>query len=443
MNSGAVSALAERIRREGLLRQGGLYLIALSGGCDSVSLLFLMKELAVTEGFGLWAVHVDHGLRKESAEDAAFCTELCQRLSVPYSVFREDVAEAAAQEKIGLEEAGRNRRYACLRKMAEVLGARAVLTAHQRGDQAETVLLALLRGTGLSGLCGMEKRRPFCGDTELIRPLLDVSREELETYLREKGETWREDGSNAEEEFSRNFVRGTLLPLMEKRFPGAAERMSHAADNLREAEEHLKRQADAWLAENAAGAVLPLKPLKALDPGLAYYVWRGFLAPSGLRDLTRTHYDALKDLPERSSGSVAVLPGGRTVIREQNGLRLITETGQNGPETVPCLEIRTFPRPDPLKIPDTPYTKWMDCAIITPDICLRHRQKGDYLILANGKQKKLARFMVDEKIPAGERDSLWLLADGPHVLWVVGHRLSHAARITDSTETVAEIKISL
>ena len=116
---------------------------------------------------------------------------------------------------------------------------------------------------------------------------------------------------------------------------------------------------------------------------------------------------------------------------------------QDGPETVPCLEIRTFLRPDPLKIPDTPYTKWMDCAIITPDICLRHRQEGDYLILANGKQKKLARLMVDEKIPAGERDSLWLLADGPHVLWVVGHRLSHAARITDSTETVAEIKISL
>nr|MBQ6242898.1 tRNA lysidine(34) synthetase TilS [Lachnospiraceae bacterium] len=443
MISGTRSALAERIRRKGLFRKGGLYLIALSGGCDSVSLLFLMKELAEAEGFALHALHVNHVLREDAAADEAFCVELCGRLSIPLHVFREDVTGFSARNKISLEEAGRNCRYARLRETAGLIGADAVLTAHQRDDQAETVLLALLRGSGLSGLCGMEKRKPFAGSTELIRPLLDISREELEKYLREKGETWREDDSNADETYSRNYVRRTLLPLMEERFPGAAEHVSAAAEHLREAEEYLRHQADAWLSENAQGDVLLQEPLARLDPALRYYVWRQFLAGTGLRDLTEVHFDALKELPEKTSGTRAVLPRGRTVVREQDGLRLVAGTFLTDPEPVPRLEIRTFPRPAALKIPDTPYTKWMDCAIITPDICLRHRQRGDYLILANGKQKKLARFLVDEKIPLGERDSLWLLADGPHILWVVGHRLSYAARITESTETVAEVKISL
>ncbi len=439
MSSG-LSAAAERIRRKGLFRKGGRYLIALSGGCDSVSLLFLMRELAEADGFSLHALHVNHGLRAEAAADERFCAELCGRLGIPLSVFRENIAEIAGREKISPEEAGRNRRYARLSEMAEVLNADAVLTAHHRDDQAETVLLALLRGTGLSGLCGMRERRPLAGRTELIRPLLDMSRAELQDYLNGLGEPWREDESNTDPAYARHYVRTALLPLMEERFPGAAGRIASAAAHLREAEDVLRRQADLWLAENVPEDVLPADRLVAEAPGLQYYIWRQFLDASGLRDLTREHFDALLELAGKSSGSRVVLPGGRTAVRQQNGIRLFADPTVPEKAETPRLSVRTFPRPDSLNFPQNPYTKWVDYAIITPDICLRHRQEGDYLILANGKRKKLARFMVDEKIPLTERGAYWLLADGSHILWVIGSRLSYAARVTESTETVAEIR---
>ena len=438
-----ISNLAERIRREGLLKPGGFYLIALSGGCDSAGLLFLMKEMQETEGFRLHALHVNHGLREEAPADELFCRKLCGRLAVPLSVFREDVAGRSAREKTSLEEAGRMLRYERLRKMAGILGADAVLTAHQRDDQAETVLLALMRGSGLAGLCGMEKRRPFEGATELIRPLLDISRAELEAYLREKGEAWREDATNSDETYSRNFVRRTLIPLMERRFPGASERIGAAAGHLREAEGYLERQADAWAAENREGDSLPLAAFSCLDPGLRCHAWRQFLGAAGLRDLSREHYDRLKELPKKPSGTRIGLPGGRSVIREQESIRLIAEKPAQADEKTPHWEVRLLPRPDGIKIPDTPYTKWMNRAIITPGLCLRHRQEGDYMVLANGKKKKLARFMVDEKIPVSRRDGIWLLADGSHVLWVVGYRLSHAARVPESADVIAEVSIDL
>ena len=345
---------------------------------------------------------------------------------------------------MGLEEAGRNRRYERLRETAKRLGACAVATAHHADDQAETVLMNLLRGSGLAGLCGMEEDRPLGDGIRLIRPLLKVSRRELEAFLKEEGQPWQEDETNRDSRFRRNFIRNRLLAACGEISPDPAAAIGRAAEHLKDAQAYLLRQAAAWQSENGVDVsrtdTLPLSFLRQTDPALQYVLWRIFLeAHGGLKDVGERHFDALKALAEQESGSRLMLPGGRTILREQESIRLLSDLGEK--KETWSFRIRLFPWKEGLKIPAGTYTKWIDYDIIKNPLCLRTRQEGDYLILPDGSRKSLARFMIDEKIPLGKRDTVPLLADGSHVLWVIGYRLSAAAYIGSGTRTAAEIQV--
>ncbi len=217
-----------------LLKPGGKVLAAVSGGPDSVCLAHWLAFQARKKGLTVALVHVHHGLRGRAADaDARFVAALGVRLGLPVAIVRAPVRALAAKRGRGLEEAGRKERYRVLGERARRGRFAAVATGHQLDDQAETVLLHLLRGTSLEGLGGIPVRRPLRPGVELIRPLLPLTRAEVLLYLKRHELDWREDASNADPKFTRNWVRREVLPLLEKRAPGVKERLAAIAARVR------------------------------------------------------------------------------------------------------------------------------------------------------------------------------------------------------------------
>jgi tRNA(Ile)-lysidine synthase len=221
-------------KRWGLLPPGARVLAAVSGGPDSVCLAHWLAAQARRKGLKVALAHVHHGLRgREADKDARSVEALGARLGLPVAVLRADVKGVARRRRLGLEEAGRKERYRLLSAKARRGRWSLVATGHQLDDQAETVLLHLLRGTNPAGLAGIPPRRPLAPRVSLIRPLLPLTRAEVLEYLRQHGLNWREDRSNADPRFSRNWVRQELIPLIEKRAPGARQRLALMAERIR------------------------------------------------------------------------------------------------------------------------------------------------------------------------------------------------------------------
>ena len=221
---------------EKLLAPRARVLAAVSGGPDSVCLAHWLSVQARKKQLVVTLVHVHHGLRGRAADgDARFVTALGATLGLPVSVIHAPVRAAAKKRGLGLEEAGRKERYRVLAARARRGRCSAVATGHQLDDQAETVLLHLLRGTSLEGLGGIPVRRPLAPGVELIRPLLPLTRAEVLLYLKLHALKWREDASNRDPRFTRNWVRREVLPLLEKRAPGVKERLAKIAAKVRTA----------------------------------------------------------------------------------------------------------------------------------------------------------------------------------------------------------------
>ena len=436
-------------------------------------LLLLLKELEPETGMRVSAVHVNHCIRGAEADaDEAFVRETCERLGVPLTVVRKDVPGLAAERGTTIEETGRDVRLEVFREEADRLGCRAVAVAHHRDDAAETVLMNILRGCGPEGLAGLRPSRPLSAEDpegpKLIRPLLDVTKREILDYMSSRGETWREDSTNTETDADRNRIRLEVLPLLEAIRPGAAGRLAGLAERSAElagltdrlAGEVLARARQA--AENegaamggAAGNIVPAavfgtEPLREADPALLPYVLRLALAEARgtLKDVTATHLEALKDLVRRDTDAAADLPGIRAV---RKGGRLLfyppaSGRGESGEAPLPLLEYSLREIAPGEKYPENPYTKWFDYDKITQIAVIRHRQPGDSIEIAGSGRKLLRRWFIDEKIPADERAGVPLLADGSHIMWIIGGRvpggrISDRYKVGPETRRVLEVRL--
>lgn len=225
--------------RQAALVPGALVLCAVSGGRDSMVLLHLLRELAEERGLRLAAAHFNHRLRPTADRDEAFVRDWCRAREIPFTCGRGDAGAFARREGLGVEEAARTLRYAFLEAAARDMGAACVATAHHREDNAETVLLNLLRGTGLRGLGGIPPARG-----RILRPLLEVGREDIDAYAASCGVPYMEDETNADPAYTRNRLRLEVLPLLEEISPGCGKRIAAAGALLREEEEYLQRAAE-------------------------------------------------------------------------------------------------------------------------------------------------------------------------------------------------------
>ncbi len=447
------------IRSYHMIEAGMRVLAAVSGGADSVYLLQVLRRYQEEVPFELMAVHVEHGLRgRESLDDAAFVRKLCEREGVPCRVVSAQVRERAEREKLSLEEAGREERYRIFREILKEWDGQRIAVAHNRNDQAETVLWNLARGSGLKGLGGI---RPVQG--RIIRPLLFTGREEIEKALHTLGIPWRTDRTNFEEDYTRNRIRNSLLPGMEAGVNRQSIRhIAEAGMRLQKVQEYVSRQTDEAAGLCLDGDCIRLEPFLREDPLIRQELLRRMLENcGGLRDVKAVHIRMLEELSEMDCGKQISLPGGLSALREADCIRFVKENTRRAGE-----EKRTaVPLPVPGKIcfgtltvtaeltenspqlqrqlsREKKYTKWLSYDTITNSLQVRTRKAGDYLVVtACGGTKKLKDYLIDRKIPQRERDELPLLADGSHILWVVGDRISEAAKVTPETRQVVKIQV--
>lgn len=304
------------VRRHDLCPTGTRLLVALSGGSDSVALTFVLRELAPTSGFVVAGLaHFNHRLRRTADRDEQFCRALAERLDLPIVVGDLDVRAYAASERLSVEEAARRTRYAFLHRTAADLGADRIAVGHTRDDQAETFLLKLIRGAGLAGLGGIYPRRGA-----LVRPLLDVSRDDLRRYLEERGESWVEDESNADLTNPRNRIRHRVLPELDAAYGGpTSASIARAAGLAREDGTWLDDLAAARYLElaaaDAAGVTFMAADLAA-EPGpiRRRILLTALREVAGVREVALEHVDAAADIL-RGSSSGADVPGARLELQ--------------------------------------------------------------------------------------------------------------------------------
>ena len=436
-------------------------MLAVSGGADSVCLFDVFCRLQIVMDLKLVCVHVNHGLRETAERDEKFVRELAQSKGIPFFVLHKDVRKEARERKISEEEAGRCVRYAYLNQIADETGAAYILTAHHADDCAETVLFQLFRGSSLRGLGGIR-----VSNGRYLRPLLSVSRKDIEAYVTAQGLAFVTDETNAQEKYSRNRIRHRILPEAERIVSNASEHIARTAAELQEIEDYLREETKrAYLncvKEEGTRIVIlheNYQELSSLIAGRVIYEAITVCTQSA-KDIGRIHVQEVRALFDKPCGKKVFLPYAVTATRYAEGVVLTGPECRQASEDLRETEIpavtgtvctlnrlmtarsETVPNTDLENIPRKRYTKWFSYDTINCYPVFRRRQAGDFLVIdATGRKKSLNRYFIDEKIPAAARDDVWLLADGNHVMWVVGYRISEAYKVKPDTKTIVQWQI--
>ncbi|RZT02988.1 tRNA lysidine(34) synthetase TilS [Cuneatibacter caecimuris] len=440
-----IERICSFIREYEMFQPGNGVLAGISGGADSVCLLLVLHRLQEELGIRIQCVHVHHGIRGGDADrDAAFVENLCRRLGVPCAVEAADVPGIAAEHHMSLEEAGRNARYEIFERRRREGGLDKIAVAHHMDDAAETVFMQLLRGSGFRGMSGI---RPVRGN--IVRPLLRCRRSEIESWLREQGQQWCTDFTNLETDYTRNYIRLEIFPALEAVQPRVREHLLSAAELFAEADEEFTGEAEAFLKQygkmaRQGGLALPADDFLHLPVSRQRYVARlAVQHESGtLKDLTAGHVERILELAVRQTGRRIDLPGGIAVKKSYDKLIFFSKTEGAAEKRKFRAVFTYFPFKKGEKIPEKSYTKWFDYDKIKNGAALRTRHPGDFLqVLQSGGTKKLKDYFIEEKIPRDQRDSRLLLADGNHIIWVVGGRISEAYKVTDSTRRIMQVEV--
>lgn len=388
-----------------LIPPGTGVLCALSGGADSMYLLCRLLEGREKYGWTVQAAHLNHGLRPTAQRDEDFVRDWCRRQKVPLSVGRADAAAFAAREGLSIEEGARTLRYAFLEGAAEREGLALIATGHHAGDNAETVLMNLIRGCGLHGLTGIPERRG-----NLVRPMLDVTRREIEAYLEEHGVPHVEDETNADPAYTRNRVRLELLPLLEELNPRAAEHICAAAARLREDEEELSRQGSRISGkglEVPGGLAVNVDDLRQAPRPIALRACGQLLEQAGLGG-EAVHREGMLALALGEDPSAALdVPGGR--VQRQYGLLALSPLPQPEPPEAAALaegELRWGEwriACAPARCPGKAYVGPGEFYLRPGTYTVRPRREGDVITLGKRPPKTVKKLMIEGRVPACRR----------------------------------------
>ena len=477
------------LERSGLAGRKRL-LVAVSGGPDSLAMLLALCHLRGELGIELHGAHLDHGLRGEASRaDAVFASETFRTLGLECTVDRADVPRYQEKHRMSLEEASREVRYEFLGRVAREQRADAIALGHTSDDQAETVLMNIIRGSGLVGLRGMQptSRRSIGGeDALLVRPLLGISRNETVAYCRALGLKPRHDESNLSVELTRNRVRLELLPLMEELNPAVRDALARLSSSAGQGVEYLESQVDDIWDEVACrqgnSVVLHRGAFGRLPPALKALVVRRAVASlkGDLNDIQGVHADDMVRLMGGPAGRSISLPGplrfsvgysegtvsldgdgppplppldgehplnipGETVVGDWRVIatllsppkpRVRAASVRGEPASVRGEHVE--PRPS---IPDG-MTAHLSYDKLGSQLRIRGRRPGDrFQPLGMATQKKLQDFMVDAKVPRQLRDRVPLIVSPRGIAWVAGWRVADWAKVEDAEQRVLELRL--
>lgn len=446
------------IERYNMFSPGDRVLVGVSGGPDSVCLLHILNRCRKEMALSLHIVHINHGIRKrESKREEKFVSHLASRMSLPITVKSLDVPSYARKKRLTIEEAARDMRYSAFEQLAGKLNAKKIALGHTASDQVETVLMHLLRGSGPQGLSGIPPVRKL-GSTAIVRPLIEVNREEILNYLKKNNLTFCLDSSNRKTEYFRNKVRLKLLPLLRKNYneniDGALLRLS----------EILKEENAYWerVVERVLGKVVSWEAEKILIDFKKFLRYNVIVQRRVLYRLfggivSLSQIEAIRNLAQKSSQGKRIYLGKRFSVRKEGNFLIFSSSPErrfkkfNYPLRVPGKnEIEGLNLTLNTRIVDfypvsekETNTAYFDIDKINfKKLLLRNRREGDrFRPFGLRGTKKLSDFFIDRKIPRRLRDRVPLLVEGKDILWVVGIRRADKARITEDTKKILEVRV--
>lgn len=408
------------IKKYNLAEENNGILIGLSGGADSVCLTHALTCLKKELNLRIYTAHVNHGLRGLAADnDEKFAVDFSQSLGIECITVREDVRSYAEKYGISEEMAGRKLRYAFFERIMREYGLNKIATAHNKNDNAETIIMNFMRGSLMQGLSGIPVRR---GD--IIRPLLDITRAEIEEYCRKNGLLYVTDKTNHEMIYTRNKIRLDLIPKIQKEFnQNFIETVTKNAVLLSEENDFLEQTAET-VYKNQKDGYLELN-LLGTHKAIARRVIVKMMKSAGICDITSEYVDAVLRLIDNQSGKSVDLPNGNTAKIEYGKLFV----GRKSEQTPP-FEYK-------IKIGEKTYIKELDITMFAetgegkdafkigenPEITIRSRRNGDYFYPSGMEgRKKLKEYFIDSKIPRDIRDKTGILTIDGEIAWVIGRR---------------------
>jgi tRNA(Ile)-lysidine synthase len=458
--------IKKTIEKHDMLASDDCVLVAVSGGPDSVALLHLLYDLREELGLHLEVAHLQHGIRGvEAQEDARFVAELAAKLGLPFHLKEIDLPRMrSAAGKGNLEALARVERYRFFADVAREQHLGKIATAHTQDDQAETVLMWLLRGSGLKGSGGMPSiyRIEPASRLMVVRPLLYLSRAEIEAYLKENDLTFRLDRSNQDLTFLRNWIRLKLIPqLKEKMDRHLSARLAQQAELIRDEEQFLEEIARVELDRIRTPGGINRGALLKNNKTMQRRLLRLWIATTRghLRGLDFQHVEALLDLiadgPPQGRLSI---PGGWQLVKEYETLKLDKQSRKMG-QQCPCysynlrlgedllideagLTIQTQEiSPSLVRLPDNFMEAVFDSASLTADLTLRNFRRGDrFQPLGMTGHKKVKELFIEKKVPLAVRATLPLLALGDEVIWIPGYGRSEYGKVTRVTKVILHLK---
>lgn len=426
-----LSKVKDYIKKHKLLSLSDLYIVALSGGADSVALLLLLDEM----GYKVHALHCNFHLRgEESDRDERFCEDLCLKKNIPFHRIHFDTLMYAETHKMSVEMAARELRYLYFEQLRKDIGAEAICVAHHQDDTVETVLLNLVRGTGLRGLTGIQPR-----NGAILRPLLCVTRTEIEAYLATKQQDYVTDSTNMETDFVRNKIRLQVVPLLRQLNPAVSENIVRTAEHLTEAQKVLDAVVDTYKGSNQ----LDLCALQQV--GSAEYIVFEWLKQYGFNG------SQVQQVISAETGSIFSSPTGYEVLKDRG--RLLVEPTIMAFTPIRIPEEGTYVLPDDRRLNvrrSNPFVSkdsheaTLDARQVRFPLTVRRVEEGDWMIpYGMTGRKLLSDLMTDLKMSLFDRRRQLVVVDAQGaVVWAIGLRTDHRCRVTDATQEVIAIKIN-
>jgi tRNA(Ile)-lysidine synthase len=499
-NTNLETKVCDFIERYSLISPEEIIVIGVSGGADSVCLLHVLAEYRKRLGIKLHVAHLNHLLRgTESEADAKYVSSLADSLGIPIAIDEQDVAAYRIVRNCSIEEAARELRYAFLGRVAKEIGANRIAIGHTRDDHVETILMHILRGTGINGLCGLARCSPMAYDEQasssstkkanatqgqrsdflIIRPLLDITREETASYCHEYQLDPRVDSSNLSLSFFRNRLRLQLLPLLRQYNPSLDQALLRLADIAKEDNVFIEQQAselwDEVVRQENKTIYLDKKQLASLPIALQRQLLRAAVTKlaGDARDIEAGHIEAARNLINKPVGKRISLPHGFICQRGYNEI-VVTSTASQS-QLPPC-PFPPLPGEVTLRVPGkTAFPGWEVIASIVRErtdsppsrytagtngetcqgnlvadfdlhktgtkLFVRQRRPGDrFQPLGMRIPKKLHEFMVDAKIPRSWRDHIPIVCSPQQIVWVVGWRTDDRVKVTESGEEILRLE---
>ena len=427
-----LSKVKDYIKKHKLLSLSDLYIVALSGGADSVALLLLLDEM----GYKVHALHCNFHLRgEESDRDERFCEDLCLKKNIPFHRIHFDTLMYSETHKMSVEMAARELRYRYFEQLRKDIGAEGICVAHHQDDTVETVLLNLVRGTGLRGLTGIQPR-----NGAILRPLLCVTRTEIEAYLATKQQDYVTDSTNLETDFVRNKIRLQVVPLLRQLNPAVSENIVRTAEHLTEAQKVLDAVVDTYKGSNQ----LDLCALQQV--GSAEYIVFEWLKQYGFNG------SQVQQVISAETGSIFSSPTGYEVLKDRD--RLLVEPTIMAFTPIRIPEEGTYVLPDDRRLNvrrSNPFVSkdsheaTLDARQVRFPLTVRRVEEGDWMIpYGMTGRKLLSDLMTDLKMSLFDRRRQLVVVDAQGaVVWAIGLRTDHRCRVTDATQEVIAIKINI